>query len=661
MLLQHLLLRDCPSHLQLAPLLPVNRRISIFIVVFVTVCAAGLGYTFSITPTYVATATIQVDPASTSEEAHRGGSFVADQAEALNSNEILEAVLDTIRRGHPELSSFGSVARLREVLAATPSAGTHVIQLQARGSEPAQLLELLNLWAATYLESRGTRRSVDREAAIDDARRTVESIELRVADKRRQLDEFRRRHSIVSSEREENEVAAQVKSLTGTLNEARAKLTEAESRLSTAKASAADGKPVYRAEDRAAIAQLEQRVIDLRQRLKDLELKFTPDYLAMEPSVKVMRANIKQLEHQIETARRTSEQGMLNEATNNVVTAQKNVARLEAQFNDRRKDALNFTSRFAEHKAQTTELARLEAQLGQAKERLALLERSERTREPTYELLGRPAVPERPVHPDYVRYTGYSIGGALLSALLAVLLVEFLSPRPRAAVPGYPQPIIQIAYPTLAGGTAGEPLRLAGEHVALPGSSNPPAAVLAPPLRELTVSEVHALWGAATSDGRLALAALFSGLTLAELAGLKWNAVDLEARQLTLLTPRPRLAALTPPLAQELESREPERRDSVAVATSASGGALTVDDLAGLIAAAAHDSGIDEAEEVDAETLRYTYIAFLIRQGARLSELEHVAGPIPPASFLRYRSLSPRGPGLPVSTLERVFPAFRTA
>jgi integrase len=149
-------------------------------------------------------------------------------------------------------------------------------------------------------------------------------------------------------------------------------------------------------------------------------------------------------------------------------------------------------------------------------------------------------------------------------------------------------------------------------------------------------------------------------LTLAELAGLEWDEVDLKAGRLTVSKPQARLAPLTPPLAQELESREPQARETVAVATTGSGSALTVDDLAGLIAAAAHDAGMEEAESVDAETLRYTYIAFLVRQGARLSELERVAGPIPPASFLRYRSLSPRGPGVPVSTLERIFPAFRT-
>jgi integrase len=241
---------------------------------------------------------------------------------------------------------------------------------------------------------------------------------------------------------------------------------------------------------------------------------------------------------------------------------------------------------------------------------------------------------------------------------MAVLLAEFLDPRPKPQ-PAYPQPIIQIAYPGLSGISGGEPRRLAGRAAALPltpyALPSPPAALL----RELTVPEVHALWEAATRDGRLAIAALFSGLTLGELAALKWEDADFEARLVKL--PGERIQPLTGPLAHELQERASGHRGRGTIVATTAGAALSVDDLAGLVAAAAHDAGIEQAEIIDADTVRHTYVSYLVRQGARLSELEYAVGPLEAASFLHYRNLSPRGPGVPLTAVNLVFPAFRSA
>ena len=76
------------------------------------------------------------------------------------------------------------------------------------------------------------------------------------------------------------------------------------------------------------------------------------------------------------------------------------------------------------------------------------------------------------------------------------------------------------------------------------------------------------------------------------------------------------------------------------------------------MAAAAHDAGVPDAHDVDADVMRHTYISFLVRQGLRLSELEKAVGPVPPALFLHYRTLSPEGPGRSLDGVNCVFPAF---
>jgi succinoglycan biosynthesis transport protein ExoP len=178
--------------------------------------------------------------------------------------------------------------------------------------------------------------------------------------------------------------------------------------------------------------------------------------------------------------------------------------------------------------------------------------------------------------------------------------------------------------------------------------------------RELTIPEVHALWDAATNDARLAIAALFSGVTLDELAHLRWRDVDLDERTLQFHEPE-RTQALLQPFRDALLERLSSAAADAHVATSSRGIELGVADLAGLVAAAAHDAGLEQAEEVDAQVLRHTYISFLVKQGLRLSELEKAVGLVPAASFLQYRTVSPRGPGLPLAAIDCVFPAFGRA
>jgi uncharacterized protein involved in exopolysaccharide biosynthesis len=635
----------------------VNRRLLVFGIVFTAVFIAGVVYTFSIPATYLARTTLQVDAGATPEQTADRAAFVGNEAQALVSSEMLERVLAGLRERSSISAHFESTAGLQEALSATPVPGTNTIQLEARGREPRQLAALVDLWAATYVQSRSVRQAVDRTADIDEARKAADSMEDRVSRKREELDAFRRQHGILSQERDENEIAAQMKSLTTAVNEARNKAVEAESRLGAIQESLANGAPVYRPQDKAVIVQLEQRSSDLRQKLKALELRYTPTYLALEPSVKEMHAELRQLEQQIERAKRSSQKALVDEATQDVVLAQKNVTRLEGQFGDRRNDALKFTSRFAEHKARVDELARLEAQLGKTKDRLAQLERSERTREPKYEVLGPAAASDRPVHPDYPRFVGYSLGGALLAAVLGIALVELLSPRPRVPAP-HPQPIIQIAYPMLPESRREQ---LAGStYPSLPPEERLRPALLSHGSRELTVAEVNALWSAATAEGRLVMGAVFTGLTLEELANLDWTDVHIEGAY--VMTGHPaRRHPVTSPFLEQVQAGASGEKSAGPIMITPTGSRLSVVDLEGLIAAAAHDAGLAEADTVDADTLRHTYISFLVREGLRLSELDRFVGPVAPALFLRYRNLSPSTRAFSASAVNPVFPAFRSA
>ena len=75
------------------------------------------------------------------------------------------------------------------------------------------------------------------------------------------------------------------------------------------------------------------------------------------------------------------------------------------------------------------------------------------------------------------------------------------------------------------------------------------------------------------------------------------------------------------------------------------GAALGADDLAALLACAAHDAGLLIRLKLRPRYCVIPIIAYLVRQGVRLSDLETVAGDMPPSVLAAYAAFSPPGSG----------------
>jgi hypothetical protein len=90
----------------------------------------------------------------------------------------------------------------------------------------------------------------------------------------------------------------------------------------------------------------------------------------------------------------------------------------------------------------------------------------------------------------------------------------------------------------------------------------------------------------------------------------------------------------------------------------AGGEALSDNDLEALIACAAHDAGLTRPSEVASKTFLHTYIAYLVRKGVKLSDLDKVVGRIPPTVLAAYGVFSPPGAALSLDAIERVYPAL---
>jgi hypothetical protein len=76
------------------------------------------------------------------------------------------------------------------------------------------------------------------------------------------------------------------------------------------------------------------------------------------------------------------------------------------------------------------------------------------------------------------------------------------------------------------------------------------------------------------------------------------------------------------------------------------------------ILCAAHDAGIEQPMQVNAASLRHTYLAFLVRQGIRFSDLTRVVGPLQAEVVGAYSALSPQGMRAPKADVDLLHPAL---
>lgn len=175
------------------------------------------------------------------------------------------------------------------------------------------------------------------------------------------------------------------------------------------------------------------------------------------------------------------------------------------------------------------------------------------------------------------------------------------------------------------------------------------AGVLDAPLpRELTQQEITSIWQHSPLKGKQLLSMLLSGINIDEAATIARDNFDLEHNTIKLSGKHPRSLHLSPDLKSILAES-----DHAPVWQSSN---LSGDDLRAFLSCTAADAGIEQFEQVNETALQHTYLCYLVRQGAKLSELENVCGYLSPSALNYFRTLSPAGPGLALNDVELAFP-----
>lgn len=625
-----------------------SRRFTIFAVAFLISAAISLAYNYSRPVVYRSSATLLTSAmtAIDRESSEADIQHVAIQRQVLLGHELAAETLARLKASAADKSLLQlKPSDIQTLLNVEPVPETNLVEISAEGSNPRFLPLLINTWIDVYLDARAEdvkKLAGSTQRILEDE---LEGLSEKVVSARIELDKFRKNNDISSTGREENEALARLKGLTESLNKASEEEVKARAHLSAVKTSISRGKAVVPEDEKGSLTDLEKRLQDLRAKLAELDKKFTREYLNLQPDLRSIPEQIKVLESEVKQRRLHGQNLVLNDAEMAYAAAQQTVSEMRAQLNEHKQLASAFTSKFAQHEALKTDLEGLETLYRDAQERLVQLKTSRKEKYPQVTVINRAYEPREPVRPDYTQDALIAIAGSLLFGLLTVWVVEYLTHKkePQMPIAGFG---VQSYQPAPGG--------VIDHRQAAPPSldQKTPQFLAGPPQRrELPSHQLRTLLNASNLKGKQLIALLLSGLSLDEAVWLMGDQIDLEANMIHIGGKSPRSVPLSGALKSFL-------MESKGRAVWNPGDLETRVDLSAALVCAAVDSGLPDPQEITAEAIRHSYIAYLVRQGLRLSELEQITGHLEPSVISSYSAYSPPQEGRHLSEIELLHPAL---
>ena len=617
-----------------------------FLAVFAAVMVPATLWNYSRPLVYRATATVLTTvPASRSGLGSSDADLqhVAIQRQLLLGRQLLPDTLDRVAATGAEPPATPD--DLRPMLAVDAVPATNLVELSAEGGQPLLLADLVNAWLEAYEGLRQSEIKARVGTQLTQLADQGDSLEARIAARREALARFREQHDIVTLERDSNRALKRLNTLQESLADAEDAEIKARAKLAAVQAALGGGEPIIGKEQAARLAELQQREAELAARVEQLRKRYTEMFIQNDPDKRALPEALERLRAQIDTVRRQGMQAALTAARREAETATDRLFRLQREFNEHKRVASRFSADFEAYQELQSDLAALEEMQRTTESERVAVETRAADEYPQIEIIEPAHPPRDPVRPDYLRDLGLSAigaGGAGLLTVLGLMLFETARRSHRAA----PMTGVRIwddaaaaRHPQLAAAQAGARLeQQPWTAAALPGVAR----------RQLMGGEVEALWELADDGERELMGLLLCGLDLPEIAVLTPAAFDLDAG--IVIAPGDGRRIRLPPALLPLFSESVPLPAWQTVAEA--------EELAGRIPLLALDAGLAHAAEVTPAVLRHTYLAYLVRQGARLTELHQVAGRMDAATMQRYAPLSPTGASRPLSQLDLTYPVL---
>lgn len=620
-------------------------RFIIFGLVFLVSATIGLSYTYSRPAIYRSSATLLTSAMTAIDRDSNVADIqhVAIQKQILLGDEIVTETLVRLKASGATNALLPLAASdIRNIMDVEAVTETNLVEVRAEGSDPEFLPVLINTWIDVYLDA----RAEEVKHLTDNTTRVIEDELKGLTDKiklaRTELQAFRENNDILSTGRDENEALARLKGLNDSLNKASESEVKAKATLDAIKLAIANNQTVVPKQELGSLQNLEKRLEDLREKLTELDKRFTRDYLNLQPELKVIPEQIKKLEVAIEDKRHYGRNIVLTEAENDYAAAQQTLKDMRAQLNEHKQQVAKFTTKFSEHETLKTDLDGLEKLYRETNERLIQIETSHKEKYPQVTVIKRAYLSRDPVRPNYHRDAIIALVSSLLLGLFTVWIFEYLTRKQER------QPPITLSGIHLYSPTAERVNYQQTAPIPLEQQNN---ALAIPVNRELSIEDLKALLDASTLQSKQLIALLLSGLTLAEAAALKVDQINLDLATITVADSIPRTVNIGPAVKLLFE-----QSDGAPAWSADKPGAAK--ELATSLLCAAIDSGLPYAREINAEVIRHSYILYLVRQGLRLSGLQHIVGYLESSVISYYSAYLPMQKNRDIDQIVLLHPAL---
>lgn len=607
------------------------RRLVFFLSVFLPFLLASQIYVFTQPAIYASEASLLTTAATDLDQTSADPDLqhVNIQKQLLLGQAILEKTAEQLKTGSLKLSAND----LSGMFAVSPIQGTNLLKLRAEGSEPHVLQMAVNFWIDAYSQSRAEYITENSDKVQQSLNDELARIDRQIENKRQELDTFRREHDILSVESADNVAHARLQGLNESLNEVMAEEIKAKSKIDAIHNALAQHKNVVPEADTEAIALLTQQAELLRERLQGLRAQYTDQYIQFNPTLRKIPTELAELEDKIAGKINNGKSVAIQEAENNYAAAHQAVLATQNQLDQHKKIVADYTSQFAKHQALQKELEAMETLKQETKQRLVDIDVKQRQKYPQVEIIDTASLPDKPIRPDYWMESAIAFAASLTIGLLAIWLIEFLHRENQT-------PAMETVSITPLSFTSQQTLADYGAATdQITYSSRKVLEIEAKP-RELSRQEIATLFGSADRPSKIILALLLNGLSAEEILSLTTDCFDLASKILTI-----------PLSARQLAMTQ--CTEALLTAATWKPAEVSVEEFDALLTCSAIDAGLSEPEQINTNTISYSYTLFLIRQGIKLTDLAKIIGPISPSRLMSLGKFSPDSPGLPLERINR--------
>jgi succinoglycan biosynthesis transport protein ExoP len=566
----------------------------------------------------------------------------------LKSNSVLSRVSQELEQGEGLIID---VQTLFQALSVEASLTSRILSLKANGNDPQVLKPILDVLSKVYLQLIESETEVGNNVELQVSSEQLALLEDKIANQQQSLELFALENNITSLERDENRVLSQTKNLGESLDQAVADQAQAKALLDSLTESIERGQDVIRPDDKSQINATKINLQDISAKLIALSEKYTEAYLERDPTIVSQQKKAEQLEQQLKVQMQTSQLKYIQDTQRDLNTANGKAKQLSTKLTEQVQLAQVFSQKLEQYIRLDNELKALQSQ-AQIITNQQVAQEVSKPFEAKITVLEPAFKPDFAIGPNYQLNTLLSLVVAAIAAIFSLLLYSFIVRQKVTTV----APHNFVVIPGQASNVDPSGLSYAQHwHPSAPTSRLATDPLKLSPitqtLRLLSTDECQALFSVANNQGKALIGMILSGVNIDELWGIEKTNFSQHYLALQIDNQYSRGINIQKELAEALQAICNNITEKQTIWPNIN----TYEDFLPLLVNIGHDAQIAFPEQLSLDVLRHTYLTYLASQGARLNDIEQVAGYTSPSDLALYRNVNQQGKLLDLEQIQTQF------